>query len=55
MIYPPESVPPVSRLTTDGPMLAAAFESGRQTIHAICDWQQRPDAEFPDNFPAITE
>jgi predicted acylesterase/phospholipase RssA len=50
MVYPPVSVPPVTRLTTDGPMLAAAFESGRAAIHAICDWQQRPDTEFPINF-----
>jgi predicted acylesterase/phospholipase RssA len=47
MVYPPESVPPVSRLTTDGPLLAAALESGRAAMHAVCDWQQGPDAEFP--------
>ena len=29
-IYPPRSVPPVSRLTTDPGMLAAALEAGRQ-------------------------
>jgi predicted acylesterase/phospholipase RssA len=51
MVFPPESVPPVSRLTTDGPLLAAAFESGRAAIHAICDWQQRPDAESNTDFP----
>jgi predicted patatin/cPLA2 family phospholipase len=50
MVFPPESVPPVSRLTTDGPLLAAALESGRMAMHAICDWQQRPDEEFPINF-----
>jgi predicted acylesterase/phospholipase RssA len=51
MVYPPESVPPVSRLTTDGPLLAAALESGRAAMHAFCDWQQEPGAEFPINFP----
>ena len=51
MIFPPASVPPVSRLTTDGPLLAAALESGRAAMHAVCDWQQGPDAEFPMNFP----
>ena len=35
MIYPPESAPPVTRLTTDGPLLVAAFESGRAAIHAM--------------------
>jgi predicted acylesterase/phospholipase RssA len=30
MIYPPPSVPPVSRLTTDAKLLAAGLESGRQ-------------------------
>jgi predicted acylesterase/phospholipase RssA len=30
MIFPPPSVPPVSRLTTDPKILAAALESGRQ-------------------------
>jgi len=50
MVFPPESVPPVSRLTTDGPLLAAAFESGRTAMHAICDWQRPPNAEFPINF-----
>lgn len=30
MIFPPSSVPPVSRLTTDPKLLAAALESGRQ-------------------------
>ena len=52
MVFPLESVPPVSRLTTDGPLLAAAFESGRQAFYAVCDWQRRPDAEFPVDLPA---
>jgi predicted acylesterase/phospholipase RssA len=51
MVFPPESVPPVSRLTTDGPLLAAALESGRAAMHAVCDWQQGSDVEFPINFP----
>jgi predicted acylesterase/phospholipase RssA len=51
MVYPPESVPPVSRLTTDGPLLAAALESGRAAMHAVCGWQQGPNAEFLMNFP----
>jgi predicted patatin/cPLA2 family phospholipase len=50
MVFPPESVPPVSRLTTDGPLLAAALESGRTAMHAICDWQQQSDQEFPIKF-----
>jgi predicted acylesterase/phospholipase RssA len=50
MVFPPESVPPVSRLTTDGPLLAAAFESGRAAFHAVCDWQQPTNTEFPINF-----
>lgn len=32
MIFPPESVPPVSRLTTDAALLEAALESGRAAI-----------------------
>ncbi|HEY1698747.1 MAG TPA: patatin-like phospholipase family protein [Trebonia sp.] len=32
-VFAGRDVPPVSRLTTDGAMLAAAFESGRQAIH----------------------
>jgi predicted acylesterase/phospholipase RssA len=44
MVFPPQSVPPVSRLTTDGALLAAAFESGRAAFYAVCDRQQRPDA-----------
>ncbi|HTU73493.1 MAG TPA: patatin-like phospholipase family protein [Trebonia sp.] len=31
-VFPPVSVPPVSRLTTDGTLLAAAFEVGRQAV-----------------------
>ena len=30
MIYPPTTTPPVSRLTTDGGLLSAALESGRE-------------------------
>jgi len=33
-IYPPPSVPPVSRLTTDPVLLTAALESGRQAARA---------------------
>jgi predicted acylesterase/phospholipase RssA len=33
-IYPPRSVPPVSRLTTDPVLLTAALESGRQAARA---------------------
>jgi len=32
-IRPSASAPPVSRLTTDGPLLAAAFQAGRQAAH----------------------
>ncbi len=35
MIFPPPSVPPVSRLTTDPKLLAAALESGRQAARDI--------------------
>jgi predicted acylesterase/phospholipase RssA len=35
MIFPPPSVPPVSRLTTDPRLLAAGLESGRQAAHGI--------------------
>jgi predicted acylesterase/phospholipase RssA len=31
-VYPPVGGPPVSRLTTDGGLLAAAFEAGRQAV-----------------------
>jgi predicted patatin/cPLA2 family phospholipase len=34
-IFPPASVPPVSRLTTDGRVLAAALESGREATLAL--------------------
>ena len=34
-IRPPASVPPVSRLTTDGALLAAALESGRAAVHDV--------------------
>jgi predicted patatin/cPLA2 family phospholipase len=34
MIFPPDDAPPVSRLTTDGSLLAAAFNSGRNAILA---------------------
>jgi predicted patatin/cPLA2 family phospholipase len=32
-VYGDESTPPVSRMTTDGALLAAAFESGRAALH----------------------
>jgi hypothetical protein len=32
MVFPDRSAPPVSRLTTDGTLLAAAFESGREAV-----------------------
>jgi predicted patatin/cPLA2 family phospholipase len=35
MIFPPPSVPPVSRLTTDPKLLAAGLESGRQSVHDV--------------------
>ncbi len=35
MIFPPSSVPPVSRLTTDPKLLAAGLESGRQATRDI--------------------
>ncbi len=35
MIFPPSSVPPVSRLTTDPRLLAAGLESGRQAVRDI--------------------
>jgi predicted acylesterase/phospholipase RssA len=35
MIFPPASVPPVSRLTTDPKLLAAGLESGRQAVRDI--------------------
>ncbi|HEY7260236.1 MAG TPA: patatin-like phospholipase family protein [Trebonia sp.] len=34
-IRPSASAPPVSRLTTDGAVLAAAFEAGRATAHEV--------------------
>ena len=34
-IYPPPTVPPVSRLTTDPKLLAAALESGREAANAL--------------------
>ena len=34
-IYPLATVPPVSRLTTDSRLLAAALESGREATHAL--------------------
>jgi predicted acylesterase/phospholipase RssA len=34
-IFPPESTPPVSRLSTEGPLLAAALEAGRAAVHAL--------------------
>ena len=35
MIFPPSSVPPVSRLTTDPKLLAAGLESGRRAVHDL--------------------
>jgi len=35
MLYPPPSVPPVSRLTTDPKLLAAGLESGRQAARDL--------------------
>ena len=35
MIYPPVTTPPVSRLTTDPVLLAAALESGREATRAL--------------------
>lgn len=34
-IVPPPGAPPVSRLTTDGDLLAAAFEAGRATLREV--------------------
>ncbi|HEY1820320.1 MAG TPA: patatin-like phospholipase family protein [Trebonia sp.] len=34
-IYPPETTPPVSRLTTDPRLLSAALESGREAARAL--------------------
>jgi predicted patatin/cPLA2 family phospholipase len=36
-IYPPATVPPVSRLTTDPKLLEAALESGREATQALVD------------------
>jgi predicted patatin/cPLA2 family phospholipase len=35
MIFPPASVPKVSRLTTDARLLAAALESGRESVREV--------------------
>jgi len=35
MIYPPETTPPVSRLTTDSRLLAGALESGREAAREL--------------------
>ena len=43
-IRPPASAPPVSRLTTDGVLLAAAFEAGRAAAHAVFSWDGSPPA-----------
>jgi hypothetical protein len=34
-IFPPASVPPVSRLTTDSVLLEAALESGREAVDEV--------------------
>ena len=36
-VFPPATVPPVSRLSTDGGLLAAAFEAGRQAVLGTFD------------------
>jgi predicted acylesterase/phospholipase RssA len=36
-VFPPATVPPVSRLTTDGALLAAAFEVGRDAVLGTFD------------------
>jgi predicted patatin/cPLA2 family phospholipase len=33
--HPPVGGPPVTRFTTDGALLAAAFEAGRQAVHSL--------------------
>ena len=37
-VFPGRSAPPIGRMTTDGPMLAAAFESGRDAIRRTFHW-----------------
>jgi predicted acylesterase/phospholipase RssA len=36
-VFPPAAVPPVSRLSTDGALLAAAFEAGREAVLGTFD------------------
>jgi len=36
-VFPPAGVPPVSRLSTDGALLAAAFEAGREAVLGTFD------------------
>jgi predicted acylesterase/phospholipase RssA len=36
-VYPPETTPPVSRLTTDPRLLSAALESGRAAVRTLLD------------------
>jgi len=36
-VLPPAGVPPVSRLSTDGALLAAAFEAGREAVLGTFD------------------
>src|SRR5215472_13583441 len=36
-VFPPAAVPPVSRLSTDGGLLAAAFEAGREAVLGTFD------------------
>lgn len=45
-VYPPAGGPPVSRLTTDGLLLAAAFEVGRQAVLGL------PGLAVPASRPA---
>jgi hypothetical protein len=36
-IHPAPGAPPVSRLTTDGAILAAAFEAGQEAVRRLAD------------------
>jgi predicted patatin/cPLA2 family phospholipase len=45
-VYPPAGGPAVSRLTTDGPLLSAAFEAGRQAVLRL------PGVTAPASRPA---
>jgi predicted patatin/cPLA2 family phospholipase len=41
-VFPPASTPPVSRLTTDAVLLAAALESGREAVNAVFTGDRGP-------------